>query len=308
VKQFGDTLIDVDADGGAGVTVLAGYNRFSDTPDPSVVVNAGVVGRNPYPLDIEGGFGYLATDVSLDLSWVTAASTVPVMYLWQPSFLPKTDSSIRRITDWDDCGYAGAKFIQGVILRCDTFGVNRRVQVQYDGGIVGLTLTVNHNGEVEKAYPGVGDPWVPFIGHLVRLLPVDGLDWLFYGARFVWEPSPELVTRWITQPTTHDLSGYQHLKDGFIPYMSTADVTLTVTLDGVPYVYTLPNSGGEYVKHYLLFQPKKFRWAEYSAISTAGFRVFERDMEIRVKAWGSTGPYNIVRPFGDVSRVAGARI
>ncbi len=307
VKQFGDLYVDVDAAGGAGVTVQAGFDRFSTTV-PSQVVNAGVNGRSPVALDLDSGDGVLATDVALDFTWVTATGVLPSLYLWQPSFLAKADATIRRATDWFDCGYAGAKFVQGLILRANTFGQTRSVQVQYDGGTVALTLSVNHNGEIEKAYPGVGDAWNPFIAHLVRLVPTDANDWLLLGWRWVFEPSPELVTRWITQPTTHDLSGYQHLFDGFIPYMATAPVTLTVTLDGAPYVYTLPSSGGAYVKHYLHFQPKKFRWAEYSAVSSSGFRVFERDMEIRVKAWGSSGPYSTVRPFGDVSRIAGARI
>jgi hypothetical protein len=39
-----------------------------------------------------------------------------------------------------------------------------------------------------------------------------------------------------------------------------------------------------------------------------GFRIFQKDTEIRVKPWGAADSYNIVRPFGGNSFERGADI
>jgi len=46
----------------------------------------------------------------------------------------------------------------------------------------------------------------------------------------------------------------------------------------------------------------------YRLTSSAGFRVYKNDLEVRVKAWGSNSAYQIVRPFGEHSTNMEARI
>lgn len=306
LKQFGDFMFDADADSaGAGITVTPGYNLYTAVDVPSTVL-VGHPGRTQVVIDIKNGAGYLARDLALDVSWLSGVSA-PTFFQWQPSFIPKSDASDKRATDWINCGYDGAKFVQGFILRADTFGQTRTVQVQYDGGTVGATLAINHNGEVEKPYS-----FAPFIGHLVRLIPTDAFDWMLLDMRWVMEPSPEATTTWKTQPTTHDLSGYQHLRDGYLAYMSTDPVTLVISVDGVDYTYTFAGTGGitgsSYAKIYFPMVAAKGRWFTYTLTSASAFRVFLRDTEIRVKPWGSGESYAVVRPFGDISRESGARI
>lgn len=310
VKDFGDVMIDVDADGSAsGVVVSVGFNLNTLTPSAAVIVDPGVSGRRQQIIDVQAGDGYLANDVNLDIGWLTTAAANPKIYLWQPAFVPKGDTTNLRATDWDDAGYSGAKFVQGVIIRADTGGVPRQVQAQFDGGQVGATLTINHDGELELPYPTTNSvPWVPFTAHLIRLIPIDAGAWRLYAARWVYEPAPELATRWITQPTTHDLNGYQHVRDGFLAYAATQPVTLTLLVDGVPQAYSFPATGGAYAKAYVSLIAVKGRYVQYMVESSEGCQVYQKDTEFRVKQWGDGGAYVTARPFGDVSRVSGARI
>jgi hypothetical protein len=74
-------------------------------------------------------------------------------------------------------------------------------------------------------------------------------------------------------------------------------------------VLTIPNSGGVYRKTYLILPPNKAKLYTYSLInSPAGFRLFKKDCEVRVKQWGSTGPYIPFNPFGGPHRADGASI
>jgi hypothetical protein len=306
LKQFGDIMFDGDASGGAGFTVTPGYNLYSALASPSVVL-ASEASRTQALIDITSGSGYLARDLALNIAWTAQSGIVPTFFQWQPAFLTKSDASDKRATDWDAAEYSGAKFVQGLVLRCDTFGQTRTVQVQFDGGQVGATLSVNHNGEVEKPYS-----FDPFIGHLVRLVPTDENEWMLLGMRWVYEPSPEATTVWRTQQTTHDLQGYQHIRDGYLAYMAVSDVTLTIRVDSQVHVYTFAGTGGingnNYAKIYFPVDAVKGKYFVYALSSADPFRVFLRDTEIRVKAWGSADGYVVARPFGDISRESGARI
>jgi hypothetical protein len=87
-----------------------------------------------------------------------------------------------------------------------------------------------------------------------------------------------------------------------------ASVAISVKVDAKNYTYYLPASGGNYVRPYLPFEPMKGKAWEWCAASTVPFRLFKKDTEIRLKPWGETGGYSVVRPFGDESRESGARI
>jgi hypothetical protein len=143
---------------------------------------------------------------------------------------------------------------------------------------------------------------------MVRFVPTDAADWRVMGVEWIGEPAPELAYVWRAQGSSHDLPGYQHVRDAFFAHQSTADVTLTVTVDGTTYTYTIPHGAGAYVKSYVVFGPMKGRLWEWAARSGAPFRLFKKDTEVRVKAWGEAGGYSVVRPFGDEHRADGAKI
>ncbi len=81
---------------------------------------------------------------------------------------------------------------------------------------------------------------------------------------------------------------------------------------GETFTFTIPNSGGVYKKSYVLLgtgvpRTLKDKLFQFRVDSTAGFRLFERDCEIRAHTWDG-GSYVVTHPFGDVDGPDGAKI
>jgi hypothetical protein len=321
-KLFGDFAISFDAAGGNGATVQAGFNNFSHSRiEPAQgPIAAGVEERREYYFDINDGYGEMAKNMAIQITGADTVVPTPSVNWWSASVIPKGDQTGKRATDWDDAGYFGAKWMQGVLIEADPWSGGkpehwpgtpgpRTVRVEYDGGQLGAIITIedtNGQGQTPHSFPQ------PFIAHLVRLVPTDADDWVLYRHRWVWEPSPELAAYWITQPTTHDFPGYGHDERVLIPHMSIVDFDLIVTADGKSETYRILQSGGVFVKTEVLLKPNKGKVYQYqlrSVDGTEGMRIFLKDIEVRGKYWGSPEPYQILRPFGDLSReFGGARI
>ncbi len=304
-KLLGDIVVEADTKGIA-VTVTPWIDDY-ETALTAKVINTSALIQTV--IDISSGAGQLAEEIALALSWSATAAGRPELHEWDPAFVPKPEDTFLRGTDFDTAGYQGAKFVQGVIIEADTGGLARTVQVQGDGGTVQATFTVNHNGQIEAPFS-----FTPFVAHTLRLVPTDANSWRLFNVRWVWEPMPELATVWETQGTTHGIPGFQHLRDGYISLISSGVVTLTINIDGVDYVQTIPSTAGVHSKPYVVLRPIKGKQFVYKLTAATGFRLFQRDCEVRVKGWGQTGPrggpgaYRIVNPFGDVHREQGARI
>ena len=315
VKQFGDIILDADPQGG-GITANLVVNDAASTFGPEVM-GAGVVGRTLLPpFDISGFTTILARNFGLRLTGSTIGAP-PVLYAWEPSVVPKVEDTAARPTDWDDLGYVGAKWVQGVVIRANTYNAKKIVQVWGDL-IPQIELVLQHNGEQEVAYPnGQEMPvinlalpgWTPFIAELVRLIPNDLLPWQLYGMRWVYEPAPELAVTWTAQSTSLDAPGYVQVRDLVLAHMSTADLALTLKYDnGVFGPIVVPNSGGIYKRTYVPLPALKGLSVQPSVTSVAPFRVFKRDCSWRVQPWGQASGYQIQLLFGGPSRADGAGI
>jgi hypothetical protein len=305
---WGDIEIDLDTECDA-VTVEVGMDNFSYfTNTTSNGLN--LTGRRRALLDINAGQGQYGYNIGLDITWSDSAGSRPYFYFWGPSWLPKPELSALRFTGFDDLGYPGAKFIQGFKLRADTLDIARTVEVLDDFNVAHpfTPATVQHPREQTIAYSFN----TPFISHLVRFAPQDAAFWRIEGVEWIWEPAPELVTTWTTQETTHDFNGWFAHRDGYLPILSSDVVTFTVQTRGNPngaFVYSLPTTASVYSKIYSVLEPMKALAVTYSLTSPAGFRVFDRDLEFRVKQWGSEGPYISKMGIGDLTRTkGGARI
>ncbi len=303
VKQWGDTVLDLDPKGST-VSVTPVFDEA--TTVDAAQTNAGS-GRQTWIIPIRDGDGALARNMGLRASGST--STGLRLYLWEPAGLIKVEAATSRATDWDDLGVNGAKFIQGVIIRANTYGQDKTILIQGDRTTY-LTLTINHNGEKEVAYPIASTGWSPFIAHTVRLWPSGDADkWLLLGARWVWEPAPELATEWTTQPTTHDFPGYLHVRDGFFSFSDAASpITFEIFYDGVSVATTITPASTAYARIYVIFPARKGRSVSYRWKSNTPFRLYRKDTSVRVSAWGNPQGYVIASPFGGESRLVGAQI
>jgi hypothetical protein len=296
-KLYGDYMIDAAA--GNATLTFTPLTALGYTPITAQTFTNSARTQNIYPSS-PNGLGVLSATFGLDVTW-TASSTLPTLYQWEYAYVPKPEFTTYRATDKTDDGYNGAKFLQGLVIECDTAGVSRSVNLVVDGNIV-KELTVYANGQIELPF-GI----VPVIGSEFQLQPTDASQWQLYQVRWVWEPVPELVTNYTTQPTNHDLPGYHYLFDGYIAYQGGG--TLTITTEYGSLSYALPSSGS-FARTYILLAPQKAKWRSYAI--TGNLRLYAKDSEIRAKNWTDKGNYpsafTSFHPFGEMSRASGARI
>lgn len=247
-------------------------------------------------------------------------STLTAMRIWpteaKVDFDPYPEDST-EVSSFTDCGYPGAKFMQGAIIPMDTGGQPVQLKITYDNCMtnsVTLPATTTQTGcksAVAFSFsPCNNPPSDPFIAHVVQVQPQANARVWFSEIQWIFEPAPELADTWETQPTNHDLPGWHSLRDCYIAYQGGSGApTLTITTEYGSLSYTLDAvSPDQYVRCYRVLDPQKAKWRSYRVESCGGLRLYKKDCEVRVKAWGSTGPYVSALPFGGPSRVDGARI
>jgi hypothetical protein len=294
-KNWGDFIVDADTNN-TSISIAASINNASTgVVLSSSTMNTLLAGRSQKVFDIVSGAGTQGKNFSVLFSG-NLTTGAPKLYLWEPSYAPRPEDTFLRATEFDDDGYLGAKFMQGVLIEADTGGAVRTVQIQGDGGVLGDTLTINHNGRIEKPYSFSS----AFISHQVRFAPTDNASWKLFKWRWIWTPEPPLVLRYETQQTNFGLSGYMHLRDCYVELLSTATVTLTITRaeDGTAWTYTIPSTAGRRKKNYVILDPIKGKGFLFTLTSSAGFRLYKDACEIRVKPWGSEEQYSVHREFG----------
>lgn len=96
------------------------------------------------------------------------------------------------------------------------------------------------------------------------------------------------------------LKGWGHIREMNIAHQSTADLTLLLTFDQWPDItLTVPNSNGSEIKQKVIIPPNKFKLVEVFISSPQPFKLWGSDLEMKLKSWGETGPYRIVKPVAD---------
>lgn len=119
-----------------------------------------------------------------------------------------------------------------------------------------------------------------------------------YQMEFLWRTDEEEIKHWEYPETTHQLSGWQHVRDIYISLRANAPVTLTLTIDGVAYTYPdLFPATSTRTKMHAYLRPVKGKAFRYALDSSASFRLYGEDCEVRVKSWNTNLGYNLVSPF-----------
>lgn len=112
------------------------------------------------------------------------------------------------------------------------------------------------------------------------------------------------VTHWEYPESSHYQFGWMQVRDMYLALRSTANITMTITVDGVPYTYPVPPTGGAKQKVHIWLSPIKgrvFKYALDSVDPTQPFRLYGGDCEVRVKQWNTNLGYNLVSPFREVN-------
>lgn len=284
------------------LSTTASVYTVSDLGSPSLATTLTGTSRNSLEVPLNGGISsrYLGVRVTGSSS----ASVSPRFYSLVCNYDPQINAVDQAWTAPDDLGDLGAKWFQGIEIEADTGGVDKQYQILYDNDQVGPTITINHNGQYARGYSFS----TPFIAHTVRLKPLTTGEVKIITLKWIYEPEPDLVTVWQPQPTTHDFPGWQHLRGGYLALRSTTIVTLQITADALrTTTYNIPSTNGALGKYYfpIFAKGKVF---SYKLSSSVGFRVYQRDLELHVKPWGSGESYVIVKPYGKPSRINGGAI
>src|SRR5208337_3171203 len=142
----------------------------------------------------------------------------------------------------------------------------------------------------------------PFLAHSMRIVTTDGVPWRKWGVKWIYEPFPEATVEWQSEFTSHGMMGWQHIREMNIAYQSTAALTLTLAFGPEsnlsPITLTIPSSSGVQTKYKTPVPANKYKLISYGITSAAPFYLFREQCEAKVKAWGDTGPYSIIKPFG----------
>ena len=264
--------------------------------DANIVASENTVeGRNAVVLDFNAGDGLYSRDIGCKFSWPIPSSNV--LYEWQPSLIPMPEGVYNRPGDWEDGGTPGAKFIQGIIVDADSFNLPKTFALQASDDLALHTLL-----ECPATFPKrteIAFSCVPFIAHSARIVSTDAVEWRVWGSRLVFQPYPELTNNWTTEMTSLGLIGWGHLRELNIPYVSTSTVTLVINFDAWPQIaVSFPSTGGLMQKVKVTLLANKFKLAQFSMTSAAGFRIFAGDVEVKLGQWGRIDSYRILHPFG----------
>jgi hypothetical protein len=272
-------------------TALTGY--------APTALSSGTERYQPFIVDFVDGLSQTVDDIEAAFVWAVGQTTY--LSLWQPNFILLPEGVQDRPTDFDDAGTPGAKFVQGFILECDTFGLPKAFAVENcDDGSLHIPNESPVTSTGQKIIPFTFTP--PFVAHSMRLISTDGVPWRRWGLNWVVSPFPESVVEWQSEFTSHGLLGWQHVRELNIAHISTEDLQLTIVPDvGDPIIVEVPNSNGLQVKTKVTVFANKAKLFSYRLSSSVPFRVFEPDIEVKVKQWGSEGQYEIVKPFGGPS-------
>lgn len=286
----------------------------SQVSDANIVVSSSILqGRTETVLDFYGGDGVYSRDLETAFSWNIAAGTI--LYTWQPSIIPKPETTYNRATDWLDGGSPGAKLWQGFVIEADSFNVKKQFQLQDSDTLafhplnecpIGAGGGISFNKQSEIAFSCV----VPFVAHTVRIVTTDAVPWRHgpdggWKLNFVTVPMPEVAMGWQTELTSLNGIGWQHLRLLNVEYISATPITLTFTVDSqngsiVPVTITIPPA---LTQTKLKIEPSFNKWKliSFNLTSTAPFRLFQEGVSCEIRSWGSSGAYRDEHPFGGQS-------
>ncbi len=185
------------------------------------------------------------------------------------------------------------KELGNVLIDADPRGETITVTPYYDAEtIIGTPLTISGNGR-QKFPLSLADTYCYSAAFK--------LSWtgapVIYQMEVLWRLDEEEITHWEFPETAHTLSGWQHVRDAYISLNSSAVVTFTHTIDGVPHTYDIPSTNGEERKVPIQLGPYKGKLFRYAFDSAAKFRIYGEDCEFRIKPWNTALGYKLMTPF-----------
>jgi hypothetical protein len=279
-KLYGD--IPIDAKGpGVSVTVTPLVDNETTTL-PSQVIAPGAA-RTRFYVDVPDD--QKGRNISIDLAWSSTTGGATV-YSGGPSYTPQPDTATTRVTD---------KYVKGVVLEVDTFGVAKEVNVQADGATA-TTISVTASGRQLIQFS-----FSQFQGRILRLNPADTNPWILYSFQWIFDNEPLSLARWETQILNHDIPGQQTLTHSYLTVRNTATVNIEITTyryDASTVVknYSITTTGGKRLV-FVPFEATAGVMFKYVFTSSAPFWLYRAESSVFIVPWGGDGVER--KPFGD---------
>lgn len=198
-------------------------------------------------------------------------------------------------------GTLGDKAIKGILLECDTFGLDKTLSIQVDG-VEHVQRTVNVDGRSV-----VQLSWPQAIGRVIRVLPVDHNPGRLYTRQWIFDEEPLALVYWETQLLDHQIVGHQVLYGATITIKSTVIVQLTVDIYNQQgalvnsRTYPIAATAGTKQKRWVPFKADKgvlFKYRFTASDEATGFWLYRPESSVMVLPWGAAEP-QVVYPFGD---------
>ena len=185
------------------------------------------------------------------------------------------------------------KEMGNVVLDANPEGTSITVTPIYDYGVSNGTAQ-SFTGSARAKFPlSLSDQYK----HAIALdFSGSGVASLFQ-CDLLWRDDGHGVVHWEYPETSHGMAGWHHVRDIYMAIRSTADATLTITIDGTVHTYTIPSTGGERSKPHIWVKPIRGKMFRYSIDCPSAFRIYGEDCEIRVKQWNTQLGYELMSPF-----------
>jgi hypothetical protein len=220
--QWGDLYLDC-----LPITPVTATPMSLSAAVGAATVVAAAATRTFSPISAAGGV--LKKFLGLQLAWTddfTTQSAPTALYLWQPSLVPKPETTKDRFGDWEQ---SGAAYYRGFVLSADTFNLVKSLGIRNGDNNALVTFPIQHNGQQEIGYAFAA----PFVAHLIRHEAQDAVPWRYFGIKWISDPWPELIaerTPWINLGTP----GAKYMRGLVVP----------IDTNGLPITLTLVSSDG----------------------------------------------------------------
>jgi hypothetical protein len=204
------------------------------------------------------------------------------------------------------------KLFGDIMLDVNTDSVDITVTPMYNNGDISSSPTVANNATRGLVTIPCGDPWVTARNITAAFtFSVNGHNPELYiwEPRWTFEAAPIAALSWEISPSTFGLENYKSFGLCMITHVTTVNMELNFTIDNIPQApITILSSGGVYRQDIFrvpVYKGKLVKMRLDSVDGTTNMRLDPRDSFFEVKQWGSDGPYNKFRIFGDFSSVEG---
>lgn len=240
-------------------------------------------GKKLIHLTFGPGRGHIYRFISLD-------NVQGHLYSWHWHLDPEPSEQNNWNQNFTPGGHLSDKWIKGVILECDTYGVSKSIQIQVDN-VVRETITVNQNerGSVHIAFLD------QYLGRMLRLLPVDHNPGRIYQPpQWLFDLEPWKLNRWNTQELDFGIKQWFMPLSAFVTLRAANDVTLQVigyNQAGTIILstnYTVAATGSTKTKRFIPFAAMKCAMVKFVATSASAFHLHREESFVRIMPWGST--------------------